>query len=310
MKAVRIHGYGGPEVLTLEEAACPRPAAGEILVRVHAAGVNPVDWKVREGHLKTLVQHRFPLIPGWDFSGVVVAAGPGAGRFRKGEEVYSRPDLARDGAYAEYIVVREAEVARKPKSLDHIQAAAVPLACLTAWQALFDASGLSRGQRVLIHAAAGGVGTFAVQLAKWKGAYVIGTASPRNHELLRRLGADELIDYQATPFEDAVGDVDVVLDTMAGEVQQRSWKVLKRGGILVSILSPPSAEEAAAHGARGKPVFVQPNAAELAQIAELIDSGAVIPVVETILPLAEARRAQELSQAGHVRGKIVLRVAG
>ncbi|MGO8689355.1 MAG: NADP-dependent oxidoreductase [Thermoguttaceae bacterium] len=310
MKAVRIHGYGGPEVLTLEEAACPRPAAGEILVRVHAAGVNPVDWKVREGHLKTLVQHRFPLIPGWDFSGVVVAAGPGAGRFRKGEEVYSRPDLARDGAYAEYIVVREAEVARKPKSLDHIQAAAVPLACLTAWQALFDASGLSRGQRVLIHAAAGGVGTFAVQLAKWKGAYVIGTASPRNHELLRRLGADELIDYQATAFEDAVGDVDVVLDTMAGEVQRRSWKVLKRGGILVSILSPPSAEEAAAHGARGKPVFVQPNAAELAQIAELIDSGAVIPVVETILPLAEARRAQELSQAGHVRGKIVLRVAG
>ena len=142
MKAVRIHGYGGPEVLTLEEAACPRPAAGEILVRVHAAGVNPVDWKVREGHLKTLLQHRFPLIPGWDFSGVVVAAGPGAGRFRKGEEVYSRPDLARDGAYAEYIVVREAEVARKPKSLDHIQAAAVPLACLTAWQALFDASGL------------------------------------------------------------------------------------------------------------------------------------------------------------------------
>jgi NADPH:quinone reductase-like Zn-dependent oxidoreductase len=307
---VRIHGYGGPEVLKLEEVACPRPAAGEVLVRVHAAGVNPVDWKVREGQLKDFLKHRLPLVPGWDFSGVVAAAGPGAGRFHKGDEVYSRPDLARDGAYAEYIVAKEAEVARKPKSLDHIQAAAVPLACLTAWQALFDAASLQRGQRVLIHAAAGGVGTFAVQLAKWKGAYVIGTASRRNHELLRHLGADELIDYQATPFEDAVGDVDVVLDTMAGEVQRRSWKVLKRGGILVSILGPPSAEEAAAHGVRGKPVFVRPNAGQLAEIAALVDAGTLTVVVETILPLAEARRAQELSQAGHVRGKIVLRVTG
>ncbi len=163
MKAVRIHGYGGPEMLEFEEVACPRPAAGDVLVRVYAAGVNPVDWKVREGHLKDFLKHRLPLVPGWDFSGVVVAAGDGATRFRKGDEVYSRPDLARDGAYAEYIVAREAEVARKPKSLDHIQAAAVPLACLTAWQALFDAAGLERGQRVLIHAAAGGVGTFAVQ---------------------------------------------------------------------------------------------------------------------------------------------------
>jgi NADPH:quinone reductase-like Zn-dependent oxidoreductase len=308
MKAVRIHGYGGPDMLEFDEVPCPRPAAGEVLVQVYAAGVNPVDWKVREGHLKDYLRHPLPMIPGWDFSGVVAATGPGANRFRKGDEVYSRPDLARNGAYAEYIAAREAEVAMKPRSLDHIHAASVPLACLTAWQALFDGAALAAGQRVLIHAAAGGVGIFAVQLAKWKGAYVIGTASQRNHDFLRQLGADELIDYQATAFEDAVGDVDVVLDTMAGEVQQRSWRVLKRGGILVSVLGPPSAQEAAAHGVRGKSIFVQPNAAQLAQIAELIDSGKLKTVVETIFPLAECRRAQELSEAGHVRGKIVLRV--
>jgi NADPH:quinone reductase-like Zn-dependent oxidoreductase len=308
MKAVRIHGYGGPDTLRWEDAPCPRPAAGEIVVRVHAAGVNPVDWKVREGYLKEIMPRTFPMIPGWDFSGVVAATGSGVRRLREGDEVYSRPDLARDGAYAEYIAVKEAEVAMKPRTIDHAHAAAVPLACLTAWQALFDTAKISRGQRVLIHAAAGGVGTFAVQLAKWKGAYVIGTASPRNHEFVRQLGADEVIDYTTTRFEDVVHDVDMVFDTMAGEVQNRSWKTLKPGGVLVSILGPPSAEDAQAHGVRGALVFVRPNAEQLTVIAELIDSRTLKPIVETILPLAEARRAQDLSQAGHVRGKIVLRV--
>jgi len=200
-------------------------------------------------------------------------------------------------------------VALKPRSVDHVHAAAIPLAALTAWQALFDVAGLTAGQKILIHAAAGGVGSFAVQLAKWKEAHVIGTASARNQSFLRELGVDEPIDYEKARFEDVVHDVDVVLDTIGGDTQQRSWKVLKKGGILVSIISEPSAEEAAKYGVRPGYVFVQPNAAELAEIAKLVDSGKVKPVVETVLPLSEARRAQELSETGHTRGKIVLKVA-
>ncbi len=308
MKAVRIHAYGGPDVLRWEDAPCPRPAAGEIVARIYAAGVNPVDWKVREGYLKNMMPRTFPMIPGWDFSGVVAATGPGVSRLREGDEVYSRPDLARDGAYAEYIAVRETEVALKPRSIDHVHAAAVPLCALTAWQALFDQAQIGPGQRVLIHAAAGGVGTFAVQLAKWKGAYVIGTASPRNHDLVRDLGADEVIDYTTTRFEDVVHEVDMVFDTMAGEVQKRSWQTLKPGSVLVSILGPPSAEDAREHGVRGMLVFVRPSAEQLTRIAELIDSRRLKPIVETVLPLAEAERGLDFSQSGHVRGKIVLRV--
>jgi NADPH:quinone reductase-like Zn-dependent oxidoreductase len=180
MQAMRIHTYGGPEVLKYEDAPLPKPGSGEVLVRVHAAGVNPVDWKIREGYFKGTMNHPLPLILGWDLSGVVEATGSGVEGLKKDDEVYSRPDIARDGAYAEYIVVQETEVALKPKSIDHVHAAAIPLAALTAWQSLFDSAGLSAGQKVLIHAAAGGVGSFAVQLAKWKGAYVIGTASNRN----------------------------------------------------------------------------------------------------------------------------------
>ena len=202
-----------------EDVPRPKPRRGEVLIRVHAAGVNPVDWKVREGHLKDVIQHSLPLIPGWDLSGVVEKVGPRVTRFQKGDEVYSRPDIARDGAYAEYIVVRESEVAFKPKSIDHVHAAAVPLAALTAWQALFDTAELQAGQKVLVHAAAGGVGHFAVQLAKWKGAHVIGTVSGKNHDLLRELGADETVDYTTQRFEDVVRGVDVVLDTIAGETQ-------------------------------------------------------------------------------------------
>jgi len=204
-------------------------------------------------------------------------------------------------------VVRESEAARKPRSLDHLQAAAVPLAALTAWQALFDASGLAPGQTVLIHAAAGGVGHFAVQLAKWKGARVIGTASGSNQAFLRTLGADETIDYTTTRFEEVVRDADVVLDTMGGDTQQRSWKTLREGGILSTILAPPP-EEAVPPGKRLGYTFVQPNAEQLSEIATLIDAGKLRIVVEAVLPLPEARSAQERSQAGHVRGKIVLRV--
>src|SRR5579872_6466503 len=308
MKAVRIHEYGGPEVLKYEDVPRPEPGEGDVLVRVHAASVNPVDWKLRAGYMKGFLDYKMPMIPGWDLSGVVEAVAPGVTAWKKGDAVYSRPDIRRDGSYAEYISVKASELAHKPKSLDHNHAAAIPLAALTAWQALFDAAGLQAGQRVLIHAAAGGVGTFAVQFARWKGAHVIGTASEKNHAFLKELGADELIDYNQARFEDVVRDVDVVLDAMAGETRDRSWKVLKKGGILVSILGQPSQEDAARHGVRGAGVFVQPNQVELEQIGALVDSGKVKPVIEAVLPLKDARKAHEMNRTLHTRGKIVLQV--
>jgi len=310
MKAVRFHDYGGGDVLVLEEI--PRPAIGddEVLVKVAAAGVNPVDWKVRGGYLKDFMPYDLPLIPGWDFSGVVEETGSGVSGLAAGEEVYGLADLARDGTYAEYVAVKAATVAPKPKSIDHLQAASVPLAGLTAWQALFDIGGLDEGQRILVHAAAGGVGIFAVQFARWKGAYVIGTASARNKDFLISLGVDEVVDYTAAPFEEAVQDVDLVLDAMGGEVQSRSWAVLKKGGILVSLVGPPDETAAADHGVRGEGVFVQPNAGQLSRIGELIDSGAVTTCIAEVLPLSEARKAQELNETGHTRGKIVLEIAG
>jgi NADPH:quinone reductase-like Zn-dependent oxidoreductase len=309
MKAVSIYSYGGPEVLVYEDAPRPHPDAGEVLVRVHAAGINPVDWKIREGNLKKMLHHAFPLVLGWDLSGVVESLGSGLTRLKVGDEVFSRPDISRDGAYAEFIVVKESELALKPKSIDHLHAAALPLAGLTGWQTLFDAGNLSAGQRVLIHAAAGGVGHIAVQLAKWKGAHVIGTATAKNHEFLRKLGVDQAIDYNTERFEEVLQPVDMVLDTVGGDTQERSWKVLKRGGILVSIASPPKAETAAAHGVRQAFVFTQPNSAQLAEIAKLADGERIKAIVETILPLSDATRGQELSERGHTRGKIVLRVA-
>ena len=308
MKAVCIYSYGGTEVLAYEDAPRPHAGDGEVLVRVHAAAINPVDWKIREGHLKGMLHHTFPLVLGWDVSGVVESLGQGTTRLKVGDEVFSRPDILRDGAYAEFIVIREDECALKPKSTDHIHAAALPLTSLTAWQTLFDAAALAAGQRVLIHAAAGGVGSVAVQLAKWKGALVVGTASARNHGFLRKLGADQVVDYDTERFEQAVEPVDVVLDTIGGDVQERSWKVLKPGGILVSIVSPPSGDIAATHGVRQAFVFTQPNAGQLAEIAALADSGKLKAIVETIMPLSDATRGQELSERGHTRGKIVLRV--
>jgi len=311
MKAIRIHNYGGPEVLKYENAPRPQPQAGEVLIRVHAAGVNPIDWKVREGHMKDFWPHKFPLILGWDSSGVVEEVGPGpaaAGRFKIGDEVYSLPDPTRNGAYADYIVVREPELALKPKSLHHIRAAAVPLAALTAWQSLFDTAQLQPGQRVLIHAGSGGVGHLAVQLAKWRGAYVFATASTKNQDLLRKLGVDEPIDYTQQRFEDVARNIDIVLDTLGDETQERSWLVLKKGGNLVSLVQPPSEEKAKELGVRAALLSAQPNGAQLAEIAKIIDSGKLAPTIDRIIPLSDARRAQELSQSGHIHGKITLRV--
>jgi NADPH:quinone reductase-like Zn-dependent oxidoreductase len=312
MKAVRVHAYGGTEVLRYEDAPRPIPGAGEVLVRVHAAALNALDWKIRAGYVKDWLRYTLPMIPGWDFSGVVDSVGPGVGdgatSWKPGDEVYARPDIARDGAYAEYIVVRASEIAFKPKSIDHVHAAAIPLCGLTAWQALFDLADLKAGQRVLIHSAAGGVGIFAVQLAKGKGAWVAGTASGRNQEFLRQLGVDQPVNYETTRFEDVVHGVDVVVDSMAGETRERSWQVLKPGGILVTLLGQGALEEAAAHGVRGAGLLVQANPAQLAEIAGLVDSGKFKVFVDAVFPLAEAAKAHELIETGHARGKIVLRV--
>src|SRR5438270_6029885 len=262
--------------------------------------------------MKDFWPHKFPLILGWDVSGKVEEVAPGpaaAGRFKIGDEVYSLPDPTRNGAYADYVVVCESELALKPKSLHHIRAAAVPLAALTAWQSLFDTAQLQPGQRVLIHAGSGGVGHLAVQLAKWKGAYVFATASTKNQDLLRKLGVDKPTDYPRQRSEDVARKIDIVLDTLGAETQERSWSVLKKGGVLVSLVQPPSEEKAKELGVRATLLGAQPNGAQLAEIAKIIDSGNLAPVIDRILPLSEARRAHELSQSGHTHGKITMRVS-
>lgn len=307
MKAIRFHSFGEADVLQYEDAPVPRPGRGEMLVQVHAAGVNPVDWKVRKGYGKDF-NPALPQIPGFDVSGVVASLGEGVTRFKKGDAVFAYLSLKRGGAYAEYAIVREDEAALKPSKIDHVQAAAIPLAALTAWQALYDTAGLSAGQNVLIHGAAGGVGTFAVQLAKARGANVIGTASESNQAFLREIGADRTVDYRARKFEEVVKDVDVVLDTVGGDTLERSFKVVKPGGRIVSIVDNPARFQTPGISVRASSILVKPDAEELAKIASMVDEGKIKPFVSEIVPLAEARRAHELSQGGHTRGKIVLRV--
>ncbi len=272
MKAVRIHEYGGPEVLRYEDAPRPSMGEGDVLVRVHAAAINPVDWKIRVGSMRANLHYTLPLILGWDVSGVVDAVGTGVNEVNGlgvGDEVFARSDIARDGAYAEYVAVRATELSKKPASLDHVHAAAVPLAALTAWQALVSApapsvsAALRKGQTVLIHGAAGGVGSFAVQIAKLRGAHVIATTSARNVDFVRDLGADEVIDYTSVRFEDAVHAVDAVFDTVGGDTQDRSWSVLARGGVLVSIVKPPPESMAEKYGVRAGFLFMQPLASQI-----------------------------------------------
>ncbi|MFB6694944.1 NADP-dependent oxidoreductase [Streptomyces virginiae] len=307
MRAIVVKEWGGPENLVEREIERPEPGLGEVLVRVHAAGVNPVDWKTRASG--ALIAWGETPIVGWDVAGTVEAVGPGVTLYAPGDEVYGMPHFPRQaGGYAEYVVAPARHFARKPASLDHVQAAALPLAALTAWQALVDTAGVTAGQRVLVHAAAGGVGHLAVQIAKARGAYVIGTASAAKHDVLRELGADELIDYRSVDFAEAVADVDVVLDALGGETAERSLKVLKPGGHLVSLPGPDSVP-AGADGVNASWVLVDPDLGGLQAIAELADKGLLKPLVETVLPLAEAARAHEIGEQGRTTGKIVLTVA-
>jgi NADPH:quinone reductase-like Zn-dependent oxidoreductase len=308
MKTVRIHHYGHADVLRYEDAPMPEIAADEVLVRVVAAAVNPVDWKVREGYLQQMIPYQFPLILGWDVSGVIEAVGAAVTGFQVGDAVYARPDIARNGTYAEYIAIRAKEVAYKPATISHIEAASLPLAAITAWEVLFTTGKLMAGQRVLIHAGSGGVGSLAIQLAKSCGAHVITTTSEKNRAFVEALGADEIIDYKTNAFQDVVSDIDLVFDTLGGDVQELSWRVLKPGGILVSIISPPADERAKSLGVRCGFVFIGPNAQVLTYLAGLVDDGIIRPIVGAEFAFEDIAKAHALSESGRARGKIVLYV--
>lgn len=303
MKAVRMHMRGGPEKLVYEDIPKPVLSEGDALVRVYACGVSP-------GELSWSPTERLPVVLGHEISGIVEAPARDVREVKAGDAVYALTDFLRDGGAAEYIAVRGTDLAPKPNSLDFVQAASVPLSALTAWQALFDHGGLTNGQTVLIQGASGGVGSFAVQLARWRGARVIASDAARNADFLRRLGAEEVIDYASERFENRVSDADMVLDLVGGETLERSWGVLRRGGVLVTTVAPIPQEEGAVHGVKGVFFIVKPSRQQLTEIARLIDEGHVRPMVDTVFPLERAREAFEKGLSRQARGKLVLQVVG
>lgn len=303
MKAIRVYEYGNPEVLQLEDIADPVAGEGEVLIEVAGAGVNPIDWKVLSGAMKAFIPLPLPFTPGVEVSGKVIATGPGVTQFKLGDEVFGFINIV--GGYASKAVAPVSKLALKPQSLSALQAGAVPATALTAWQALTEHAGVQRRQKVLIHAAAGGVGSMAVQIAKYLGAEVIATASASNHAYLKQLGADYVIDYTSQAFEDVVSEVDVVLDLVGGDTQNRSFRVLKRGGLLISPVSAPSITLANDYGVTPINFATRSDGAQLSLIAELFDRGHLTVDVE-VFPLSEAQRAlaKSLSRRGH--GRLVL----
>jgi NADPH:quinone reductase-like Zn-dependent oxidoreductase len=308
MRAVRVHGYGGPGVLRLDRVPVPDPGPGELRVAVAAAGVNPIDWKVRSGYLAEYLPHALPLTLGWDLAGRVDAVGPGVDGFAVGDRVMARMDGMRDGAYAQFAVVRADHATPTPPGLPDDAAAALPMAALTAWQALVDEAEVRPGQTVLIHGAAGGVGHLAVQLAAARGARVVATAAEDAHGFVRGLGAESVLDPRAARFEDRVRAADAVVDLVGSDVYHRSFGVLRPGGVVVSTVAFPDQAEAARHGVRAAFVDNGPNGVRLREIAAMAEVGALRPSIQQTFPLAEARRAHEVGEAGHLRGKLVLRV--
>ena len=306
MKAIVVHEYGGPEVLKYEDVPRPEPKGDQVLVRVIAAGVNPVDALIRSGKYAKFFGTTLPLIPGYDIAGIVEKTGAKVTKLKTGDPIYAY--VLWGGGYAEYAVATDGEASLKPKSLTYIEAAAVPLAALTAWQALIDTAKLRAGQTVLIHGGSGGVGSFAIQIAKARGAKVIATASTPNQDLLKQLGADVSIDYTTTKFEEVAKDVDVVLDSVGKDTLARSYSVVKKGGFIATLVAQPDQAELDKHGIRGASISVKPNANELAEITKLIEEKKIKPVVSQSLPLTEAVKAQEQAATHHTRGKIVLQV--
>ena len=307
MKAVVAHEYGAPEVLKFEEVPRPEPKEDEVLVRVIASGVNPADPLTLSGKYAREFGTHLPLIPGYDIAGVVEKTGAKVTNLKAGDAVYGYPTFG--GGWAEYITVKQWEVAAKPKTLNFAEAAAVPMGALTAWQALVDTAQLHPGQTILVHGGSGGVGSFAVQIAKARGARVIATASTANQDLLMQLGADVAIDYTKTRFEGVAKDLDAVLDPVGKETLARSYGVVKKGGIVMSLVARPDPVELEKRGIRGAAISVHPDAEDLAEIARLIDAGKIKPVVTEVLPLSEAIAAQRQAETHHTRGKLVLRIA-
>ncbi|MGE5303831.1 MAG: NADP-dependent oxidoreductase [Alphaproteobacteria bacterium] len=308
MKAVRIHRFGSPEVLSLKEVPKPEPGSGEVLVQVKAAGVGPWDALVRSG--KSALPQPLPLTLGSDLSGVIHATGPGVERLNTGDEVFGVTNERFTGAYAEYALAQASMIAPKPKTLNYTHAASVPVVAVTAWQMVFDYARVTKGQFVLVHGGAGNVGAFAVQLAKRAGAVVIATASAEDDGYVHRLGADGVMDYRATRFWERLKDVDVVLDTVGGETLERSYEIVKRGGIIVSSAAQPSKERAEQCGVRALFFLVEVTRERLGKIAQLIDAGRLKTEVSEVLWLNEARQGhQMLEGAPHRRGKIVLKIS-
>ena len=303
-----IKEYGDESVLEYTDAPRPQLKEDEVLVKVHAAAVNPVDWKIRESGGERFGL-KLPIILGGDIAGTVEEVGVEVKNFKKGDAVYGMTVSGGfSGGYAEYALAKANAIALKPNSISFEEAAAIPIAALTAWQSMFDLANLSGGQKILITGASGGVGSFAVQFAKAKGAFVIGTASGKNEEFVRSLGADEFVDYTKQNFEEVVKDVDVVFDTVGGDTQERAFQTLKKGGFLVSSAGTPSEEKIKEFGVKAEFVFCKPNASQLAEINGLIEDGKLKIHIETILPLTEVKEAHGLSQSGRTRGKIVLTV--
>ena len=306
MNAIVVHEYGGPEVLKYEDALRPEPKNDEILIRTMSAGVNPVDAAIRAGRFRT---GQLPFIPGMDVAGVVEKVGANVTKFKAGDPVYAYLSFQEQGGYAEFTIARENETALKPKGISFEQAAAVPLAATTAWQALIDTAGLKAGQTVLIHGGSGGVGHFAIQIAKARGAKVIATASAPNQDFLKQLGVDQPIDYTKTKFEDVVKNVDVVLEATRSDSMSRSYGVVKKGGFIVSITSPPDQVQLDQHGLRGQSIMAHPEAKVLEELTKLIEAKKLTPMVSQVFPLTEAAKAQQQIETRHTRGKIVLKVA-
>lgn len=304
MKAVLIREYGDNEVVKIEDVERPEPKAGEVLVKVRTAGVNPIDYKIRNGAGQRLGM-TLPIHMGGEFVGVIEQLGTGVDGFSQGDAVFG---MIHTGAFAEYAVAKASDIVRKPSNLNFVDAAALPLAGSTAWQAIFDEAGLAEGQRLLITNSSGGVGSLAVQFAKVKGAHVTAVASARNENYVRSLGADEFIDYTSQPFEQAAREMDVVLDTMGGETFQRAFQTLRQGGFMVTVVAFPQGE-AERYGVRVTRSFTLPSARNLTAIKDLVEAGKVTPHIDTILPFAKIKQALTLSESGRARGKIVLAIA-
>lgn len=308
IKAIIIEAYGGKEQLKEQEVQKPSAGENQVVVRLFATSINPIDWKLREGYLKTMLPFEFPIILGWDAAGVIEEVGPNVKNFKKGERVFARPETTNMGTYAEYTAIDAHLLARIPDNISFEEAACVPLAGLTAWQCLFDFGDVKQGDRVLIHAGAGGVGTFAIQFAKNAGAYVATTAGTHNMEFLKSLGADEIIDYTTQDFETILRDYDLVLDTLGGIPLEKSFSTVKEGGKLASIVAEPDKEKSAAKNIKSGLVWLKPNGEQLKKIAEQLSKNDLKVIIGHRFPLTEEgiKDAHALSESHHAKGKIVI----